>query len=63
MIDFYTKFFDRFVVLQQKYFDVFLKYVAIKFSIYLNELIWFLYDDFDFVVCEITIWNNLKRLE
>ena len=63
MIDFYTKFFDRFIVLQQKHFDVFLKYVAIKFSIYLNELIWFLYDDFDFVICEITIWNNLKRLK
>ena len=26
-------------------------------------MIWFLYDDFDLIVCEITIWNNLKRLE
>ena len=54
---------ERFVILQTKHHQTFLFYLQNRSTIYLNEMIWFFFDEYDVLICEITIWYSLHRID
>ena len=54
---------DRSMILQSQYQNALLTFLKNKSIVYLNEMIWFLFDEYDIVCFEIIVWRNLHRLK